>query len=70
MGPSSSKNQGSTNQGKENDVTGMEVKTANPRHGRTRRTGMFKIKTKQRDGRGGASIDIDDLRIGFCKENF
>ena len=60
----------STNEGKEKEVTGLEVKTPNPRHGRTKRSMMFRVKTKQRSGRGGASIDIDDLRIGFCKENF
>ena len=31
---------------------------------------MFRIRTKQREGRGGASIDIDDLKEGISEENF
>ena len=31
---------------------------------------FFRIETKPRPGRGGSSLDEEDLNIGFGKENF
>ena len=48
----------------------MAPKLSNPRHGRTKNTSMFTTRVYQKDGRGGAGIDIDDLKEALHEENF
>ena len=40
------------------------------RHGRPKRTTVFKIKVYQKSGRGLDNIDIYDLKEAFTEENF